>query len=356
MDDRYMQTRPSVTLGKLANLIKSILPPTERDLPFFYHKHTWTEPELDLLHVGRLIFSVAPTHGVFKSFFERRNPRGHDVYFIHRPFSIPRYKTSKIWRRPRIVLSSHKVFDELLTVGWNVVLAERLDLDTAQAVCLVGYKDDPTRRIGLIAPFRNMAGQQDRQVGDFTNTREGTGQKQKSTVLEEITRQFGRIEQAFGFVGDEGAAAKDQDASYDGHIRVIAIMNAFRPTEIESIAAAAVQAGFIKDENDCRQLLCLTGEPREEGIAAATGRGMSVVCVGHRTCEDWGIAYLIDRVKAAYPELEVKLIDEPEEPKKKERKPVGETVQEATEVESTTVVATAAQQPRPSNVLPHTAV
>ena len=102
-------------------------------------------------------------------------------------------------------------------------------------------------------------------------------------------------------------------------------MNAFHPAEVDRVASVAVEAGLATSLEDCSGLLYLTGAVREEGLEAALQKGMKVVCVGHRLCEAWGIAYLAEKVKERWPEVDVQVVDEEEvklPPKeKKEVKP-----------------------------------
>lgn len=130
--------------------------------------------------VSHITFSITPTPGVYTSLSTSQSLFARSaapVAFIHRPWSLER------WKIPRgtTVLSSHTGFDEKLTVGWNVRLAERLGVDVGEGregaehaqgeasgcICLKGYKGDEERRIGLVGGFgfgkgesRKMAGVQ----------------------------------------------------------------------------------------------------------------------------------------------------------------------------------------------------
>jgi hypothetical protein len=110
-----------------------------------------------------------------------------------------------------------------------------------------------------------------------------------------------------------------------GKITSIACMNAFHPAEVERVAAAAVEAGLAASLEDCSGVLYLTGAANDEGVEAALKKRMKVVCVGHRLCEVWGIAYLADRVRERWPGVEVQVVDEeaakPPPKEKKEVKP-----------------------------------
>jgi hypothetical protein len=74
---------------------------------------------------------------------------------------------------------------------------------------------------------------------------------------------------------------------------------------------------------DCSGVLYLTGAANDEGVEAALAKRMKVVCVGHRLCEVWGIAYLADRVRERWPGVDVQVVDEEEvkpPPKEKVKK------------------------------------
>ncbi|KAH7035926.1 uncharacterized protein B0I36DRAFT_286486 [Microdochium trichocladiopsis] len=88
-------------------------------------------------------------------------------------------------------------------------------------------------------------------------------------------------------------------------IRVITIMNAFHPAEVEQVETIAGELISSSLNSICSQVLYLTGAVRELGLQAARQRGMAVVCVGHRTCEKWGIRHLARLLREQWPELKV---------------------------------------------------
>jgi putative NIF3 family GTP cyclohydrolase 1 type 2 len=74
------------------------------------------------------------------------------------------------------------------------------------------------------------------------------------------------------------------------------------------------------DEAPGRHVLYLTGQARVGGLQAAKAVGMTVVCVGHRPAEDWGIRYLSNQLRIAFPGVHVEGIYEEETPRTKEPK------------------------------------
>jgi putative NIF3 family GTP cyclohydrolase 1 type 2 len=231
--------------------------------------------------------------------------------FLHRPWSLTRGRLphgTTVW-------TSHKAFDESLTTGYNLALLERLGVNVRDPKVLVGYKGDEGRRIGVVAGF-GETGKEELEIDD---------------VRRRIIVQFGDLQGEgawFGF-DDVDHIVKDDEALPETEVRKpskitsIACMNAFHPAEVDRVATAAVQAGLVPSLDDCSSLLYLTGAVREEGLEAALQKGMKVVCVGHRLCEVWGIAYLAEKVKERWREVDVQVVDEEEaKPPPKEKKEV----------------------------------
>jgi putative NIF3 family GTP cyclohydrolase 1 type 2 len=281
--------------------------------------------------VKKLVLSITPTESVYAALgapplnhpsseeitaqaptiatvpIERQKFTTASATFLHRPWTLTRPRLP----RGTTVWSSHKGFDEGLTVGCNFALLERLgadvDVEGGRMRILVGYKGDEGRRVGVVAGFRE---------GD-DNLKEGL---QLDDIKGRIIAQFGELKGEGGWFGFDTVERLNETSS---RITSIANMNAFHPAEVERVAAAAFEAGFVASRADCRGLVYLTGAVREEGLEAALARGMRVVCVGHRLCEVWGIGYLAERVRERWPGVDVRVVDEEEiKPVTKEAKPV----------------------------------
>lgn len=187
------------TVANISSFIASHLPfpQKENDVPFQYHVPFIPGFQLDLSSVDRVVFSITPTTGFYRAItgqagaeyshkysgvhlhdrgdgqihdLQTKNeivPRTHSsqassapLAFLHRPFNLDRHRLP----RNATVLASHTGFDELLTVGWNVALAERLGLcvdttsgsddQTSGIKCVKGYKNDAERKIGLVGAWR----------------------------------------------------------------------------------------------------------------------------------------------------------------------------------------------------------
>ncbi|KAK7744314.1 hypothetical protein SLS62_010272 [Diatrype stigma] len=190
--------------------------------------------------------------------------------------------------RGATVLSCHKGFDEVLTVGNNVALASRLGMDVTRGAVIQGYKGDAERTIGIVGPIGATSG---------------------AALRNQIEAEFGSLAEGtscFGF--DEDVACPVR-----ADINTIAIMNAFQPAEVERVATKALELDLVTPSAAGRgRILYLTGAVRELGLTAALDKGMAVVCVGHRTCEEWGIRHLARTLREAWPSIEVDTILEDE--------------------------------------------
>jgi hypothetical protein len=94
-----------------------------------------------------------------------------------------------------------------------------------------------------------------------------------------------------------------------GSIGALASLNAFTPEVLERVLAAATALQVPPSE-----VVCLTGAVREIGLEEAKRLGFSVVAVGHRRCELWGLKHFHQLLEQSFPKLEVLRVDEPEEP------------------------------------------
>ncbi|KAF1830407.1 hypothetical protein BDW02DRAFT_573047 [Decorospora gaudefroyi] len=277
--------------------VDSLLPLKENDVQRLYHVPRHPRYDPDSAVVDQIVLSVTPTPGVYSLIgypldesaagstapFPRihaRPPR--TLCFLHRPFTLDRRSV----RTGTLVFASHTAFDEVLTVGWNTALAERLGMDVRDSLCVQGYKGDVGRKIGIVSQVSVTVG----------------------TLLDRIQGEFGTSELALGGRSDE--------------IRVVAIMNAFNESEVHRVLDMTRQQGWVAPDEDGRHLLYLTGQPRISGLEAAKTLGMSVACVGHRQAEEWGIQYLATRLRSAFPDAHVEEVYEEEIPVMRAKKEV----------------------------------
>lgn len=279
-----MQKRP--THSTVTQVISSILPARPNDVPLLYHVPRNPRYDPETARVEQIVLSVTPTLGVYDliGYYDNvsncnvesrpvlpRLPR--TICFLHRPFTLDRRRV----RKGTLVLSSHTSFDEHLTVGWNKALATALSIDASKVLCVQGYKGDPERKIGVVGQVSMLHG----------------------PLLRRIKQEFDSAEHIYEGLSEE--------------IRVVAIMNAFNAEEVQRVLEMAQQRGWIpKDELSSRHVLYLTGQPRESGMRAAKEHGMTVVCVGHRAAEEWGIHHMATRLRTAFPETLIKEVYEEE--------------------------------------------
>lgn len=177
------------------------------------------------------------------------------------------------------MLQSHVRFDEILTTGWNEAFADEHLISRDGRICIKGYKNKPERRIGL--------------VGQLTS---GMDASIYARML------------SHAFNGHEALSIPQAEDSLQPQIHALATLNAFTPEVIERVAAAITQLDAKADNT-----ICLTGAVRDPGMEEARKLGMSVIAVGHQRCEYWGIRYLERIARQRFPDLEILIIDEPEE-------------------------------------------
>jgi putative NIF3 family GTP cyclohydrolase 1 type 2 len=272
---------------EVSQFISSLIPPRANDVPLFFHIPWNGAYDFSKAPVEQVVLSVTPTLNVYEAIYAREN--GADdrkngekpcppqtIAFLHRPFTVD----CRRLRNNVLVLASHTSFDENLTVGWNPALAQRLGMDTSGMLCVKGYKGDPDRRLGAIAKTSMILG----------------------PLLQSIEDEFGAIEYA-----QEGLSEE---------IHVFAMTNAFSANEVHRVLDMAQEQNWVPSTEQLgRHVLCLTGQPSQSGLTAAKEKGMTVVCVGARVAEQWGIGYMGNRLRAAFPDLKVKEIYEDELPK-----------------------------------------
>ncbi|KAI1078722.1 hypothetical protein F5B20DRAFT_201538 [Whalleya microplaca] len=273
---------PLPTIAQLSSYVQSIFPFRNEDTPFIYHT-----PRLNRLNcrnrpAPHVILSITPTPGFYTALSTSAAPT--PLAFLHRPWALDRRRLP----RHATVLSCHKGFDEVLTVGNNAALASTLGMDLGHSTTIQGYKGDPDRTIGIIGPV-SMSSRKD--------------------MLELIKGEFTSIEASFGFEDNSNGKPRDnvhQDVS------VLAIMNSFHVDDVKRVATLAFDLGLLPSAERCEGILYLTGDVRDQGMHAAVQRQMPVVCVGHRACEEWGIRYLANFLGETWPSIHVDAILEDE--------------------------------------------
>ncbi|GIZ43470.1 hypothetical protein CKM354_000669700 [Cercospora kikuchii] len=291
---------PAPTHAEITAFFQRLLPPSAnaREVPFLWHSPRHPAYNPSLRNTTTVVLSITPTAGFYTA---NNDPlwTSAPVCFLHRPWNLER----RALRRGSLVLASHASFDEHLTVGWNASLASRLNLDLREAVCIQGYKDNPDRKIGLVARLQQPLPAQI-----------------LSQLLKDEFNGAGELYQAE--TSDAGAL----ETGVAAPVCIVAIMNAFHAEEIQRVLEAARAKDWIGSEADGSSVLYLTGAARDYGLAAIAEVNMPAFRVGHRACEEWGIRFIAEQLRHEWPNLDVVQVleaEEPAEPKsKKTERPI----------------------------------
>lgn len=370
-----------------AHLASHLPPPDPSDVPWHHHRPRLRAYNPELAMTSHVVLSITPTpafHAALSAPPRGRSPAGAPLAFLHRPWGLDRAAVPRM----ASVLASHKGFDDALTVGWNVALAQRLALhvgDEAAAgaaeaegwtapppdagvvappapeegetapppeaesgtcppeptdgivaagpcVCIRGYKKDSERRIGLVARPRLRTSMREmvRRVREEFRLTTVDGTDGGGWL---VGREDGKS------MPPEEHKGVGEEEEQDGDVDVVAIMNAFDADTVARVVRAAASlprassapsasesspprpppatppppsaslpAPASHHDRDCvsDSILYVTGAPRPPGLAAARAAGnMSVLAVGHRACEEWGIRHLARCVRDRWPGLEV---------------------------------------------------
>jgi len=176
-----------------------------------------------------------------------------DALFLHRPWQLQPNQLA-----PDVgVVAYHLAFDERLTLSFNLRLAEVLGISRVE---VLGEKEG--RAIGMIGEI---------SAQNFTN-------------------YCCCIEEVFG----------GQDEAHVG-IR----------TEIERVAVVgAMTDGLIREAASRGADIYITGQLRQPAQTAVDETGISIVGVGHRRCEEWGIRSLAGVLRERWSGLEVVTFDQ----------------------------------------------
>lgn len=179
-----------------------------------------------------------------------------DGLFLHRPWKLQPHQLA-----PDVgVVAYHLAFDQRLTLSFNPRLAEVLGMSGVE---VLGEKEG--REIGMLGeiPAQNFASY--------------------CCYLEEV---FGGQDEALAGVQSE--------------VKRVAVVGAMTDALIREAASRGVD-------------IYITGQLRQPAQAAVLETGISVVGVGHRRCEQWGLRALAGVLRERWFRLEVVLADNTEE-------------------------------------------
>ncbi len=193
--------------------------------------------------IHRLGLALDPTPNLGHQIANRRI----DALFLHRPWQLD----------PELdigVVFYHLAFDERLTLGFNLRLAEALSLVNVQ-------------------PFGQKAGRAIGMIGEVP--------------LQNFDRYCGQVRDLFG--GYESAIG------HADSVRKIAIVGAMNESLIRSASAQGAE-------------IYITGQFRVSAKAAVLETGICVIEVGHRRCEQWGLRVLSAVLRERWSKLQTVLM------------------------------------------------
>ena len=178
------------------------------------------------------------------------------AFFLHRPFDLP----ADFW--PGVpVFASHRGLDAHLSVGWNPVLAQTLQLQNVAAV----YRnpdDLNTHPVGMIGDLPEPVSFAD--------------------LLQRFSLLFGGMET--GIINGRGESMER-----------LAIMGAMTPALVRQ-ASEAGATGY------------LTGQVRDVARDEAVGCGLAIFATGHQRAELWGLHQLARELQEAFPALQTRVV------------------------------------------------
>lgn len=191
--------------------------------------------------VKRLGLSLEPSAELYESVYKK----DLDALFIHRPWGLDESKMPADMG----VLSYHLAFDENLTLGYNLYLAEAISMVNTG---VLGYKE--ARPIGMIGDLAALSHVQ---------------------ALALISDTFGGFEKS---------------APGKGPIHRVAVVGAMTKKLVFEAAARGAH-------------LYVTGQWRAHAERAVKETGIGFVTVGHERSERWGLNLLGQLLEENFPDL-----------------------------------------------------
>lgn len=221
-----------------------------RFLDQFFAVHRFGDDQGGIYHhstrpIHRFGLAVEPWDGLA----EWAKSRQIDALFLHRPWKLEARLAPDIG-----VAAYHLAFDERLTLGFNNRLADVLEMSALE---VVGEKEG--RPIGMLGEIPTQS-----MVSYCSGLNEIFGGRDK--VL----------------------------AGVSGEVKRVAVVGAMTDALVREAALRKVD-------------LYITGQLRQPAEAAVKETGISVVAVGHRRCEEWGLRALSGVLRDRYSKLQVVL-------------------------------------------------
>jgi len=199
--------------------------------------------------IQRIGLSLEPWPGLYDWIAENQL----DVLWLHRPWTLDGARLST-----RVsVLYHHLPFDETLTMGYNLPMAETLQMSHPEEIGHKQAPDLPRRAIGILGQ---------------------TPGADVSAWIQLVENTFGGYDQVH--VGKQPAIGR------------IAIMGAMNDALIREAARRGAD-------------LYLTGAYRKSAQTAVDETGITVIAVGHRRSETWGLRALADVLQERWADLSI---------------------------------------------------
>ncbi|CAJ2510401.1 Uu.00g051040.m01.CDS01 [Anthostomella pinea] len=128
------------TVAQLSVYLQSLFPQRDGDTRFDYHVPRPIRSTPHTSPASHAVLSITPTPGFYAALAASPSPT--PLGFLQRPWRLDGRRVPRL----ATVLSCHKGFDEVLTVGNNAALASVLGMDLARSAVIQGYKGDPDGR------------------------------------------------------------------------------------------------------------------------------------------------------------------------------------------------------------------
>ena len=208
--------------------------PLRQNFPSLYSPETTAQKQRN---VKRILFALEPPKKG-----QKFNNKSYEAVFMHRPFDLHLRSFPDSY-----IIWSHDAFDNNMTVGYNPALAADLQLLQPLRDVYWTNKKGAERRIGMV------------------------GSLDRALSYGQYRRQ---IEHIFG-------GSDETKAHGNPMVKTVAVMGAFNPDLLQR----------MKSEHNVD--VYITGQVRPGAMQVAKDLKISVVAVGHKRCEAYGLRTLV---------------------------------------------------------------
>ncbi|MBC7892707.1 MAG: Nif3-like dinuclear metal center hexameric protein [Sphingobacteriaceae bacterium] len=206
------------------------------------------------LPIHRFGLALEPNAGLLEWVLRKKS----DALWLHRPWSLDLNALP-----PGVgVLTHHLPFDETLTLGYNPRLAVKLGLSNLEEIGHKQAPDLPARAIGMI------------------------GHATATDWLQKLNLEFGRKGGSDLLVG-----VIQHEVSHRQSTRIAVV--------------GAMTEALVREAAERGATVYVTGQYRQPARQAVEETGLSVVEIGHRPSEVWGLRALAEVLRERWPCLEI---------------------------------------------------